>query len=206
MFIIVLELIGTVAFAASGAAVAIGRKMDILGVAILGAVTAIGGGVCRDIILGITPPYMFKDPTYAVLAFIASIIIFLPVVRRVLAAQSKTYEITLLIMDSLGLGSFTVVGIKTAVDIGHRNFLLLLFVGVITGVGGGVLRDVLAGNTPYIFVKHFYACASIIGAAICILLWQFIGETASMVIGSSTVVLLRILAAYFRWSLPKAES
>lgn len=206
MFMTILEVIGAVAFAVSGAAVAIERKMDILGVSILGAVTAIGGGVFRDIILGINPPCMFKDPVYAVLAVITSIIIFLPAVRRALASRSRAYEITLLIMDSLGLGSFTVVGIKTAADMGHRSFLLLLFVGVITGVGGGVLRDVLSGNTPYIFVKHFYACASIIGAVICILLWQYLGETASMIIGAAAVVVLRILAAYFRWSLPKAES
>ena len=77
--------------------------------------------------------------------------------------------------------------------------------GVITGVGGGVLRDVLAGDTPYIFVKHFYACASLIGALLCSLAWMPLGSTAATLLGAAAVVALRLCAAYFRWNLPKAS-
>lgn len=77
--------------------------------------------------------------------------------------------------------------------------------GVVTAVGGGILRDILAGNTPYIFIKHFYACASIIGAIVCILLWKYIGQSVAIIGGASTVIILRLLAAHYRWSLPKAE-
>ena len=83
--------------------------------------------------------------------------------------------------------------------------LLAVFVGVITGVGGGVLRDVLSGNTPYIFVKHFYACASLVGAIFCAVCWTILGSVPSMLIGASTIIVLRNLAAHYRWSLPRIE-
>jgi uncharacterized membrane protein YeiH len=107
-------------------------------------------------------------------------------------------------MDSIGLGLFTVVGVQVAkTSVAGNNLSLVPFVGVLTGVGGGILRDVFAGNRPYIFVKHFYACASIIGAWACALLWPVIGELPSMTIGAIMIVILRLLAAYYRWSLPK---
>ena len=111
----------------------------------------------------------------------------------------------MLVMDSLGLGVFTVVGIQrayTATD--HRGMFLLVFVGVVTGVGGGLMRDVMAGNTPYIFVKHVYASASIIGAILCAALWQPLGGTAAMIIGASVILTVRLLAAHYHWSLPRA--
>ena len=82
---------------------------------------------------------------------------------------------------------------------------LLVFVGVVTGAGGGLIRDVMAGNTPYIFVKHVYACASLAGALVCAGLWEIAGSAAAMVAGLVTVVLLRCLSAHFRWNLPKAH-
>ena len=85
------------------------------------------------------------------------------------------------------------------------NVFLAVFVGVITGVGGGVLRDVLSGNTPYIFVKHFYACASLIGAIFCAVFWPILGSVPAMLIGAIMIVVLRNLAAHYRWSLPRIE-
>ena len=111
----------------------------------------------------------------------------------------------LLLMDSIGLGLFTVLGVRTAQEtVAGANAFLVTFIGVLTGVGGGLLRDLFAGNTPYIFVKHFYACASIIGAWFCILLWPQAGSFAAQLVGALLIVLLRLLAARFRWSLPKA--
>jgi uncharacterized membrane protein YeiH len=100
---------------------------------------------------------------------------------------------------------FTVVGIQrayTATD--HRGMFLLVFVGVVTGVGGGLMRDVMAGNTPYIFVKHVYASASIIGAIFCAALWAPLGATMAMILGASVILAIRLLAAHYHWSLPKA--
>ena len=203
----IFELFGTIAFAASGAITGLSKKMDILGVTTLGVVTAVGGGVIRDLILGNTPPATFRNPTYALIAIAVSIIIFIPMVRRFLFKKQQVYDMIMLIMDSIGLGAFTVVGIQTAYASDNTyNAFLLIFVGVVTGVGGGILRDILAGNTPYIFIKHFYACASIIGAVVCILLWKFVGQSVAILGGAATVIVLRLLAAHYRWSLPKAES
>lgn len=200
------EIIGTVAFAASGAIVALKKEMDIFGVAILGLFTAVGGGVIRDMILGNTPPAVFKDPVYAVVAIITSVIIFLPSVRGLLKKSPKVYDIVMLIMDSVGLGIFTVVGIQTAKSVNpDSGYFLLVFVGIVTGVGGGLLRDICAGVTPYIFVKHFYACASLLGSMLCAFLWDYTSESIAMISGASAVLVLRILAAKFRWSLPKAR-
>lgn len=195
----VLEILGTVAFAISGAGVAIEKKMDIFGVAILGTTTAVGGGIIRDIILGITPPTAFREPVYALLAIAVSVIVFIPGVRKTVEHQ---YDIPFVIVDSVGLGVFTVIGVRAGMSL--DNVFLSVFVGVLTGVGGGVVRDLFAGNRPYIFIKHFYACASIIGAVLTVGLWNVLGETSSMVAGASVVIVLRLLAAKFRWSLPKA--
>ena len=204
--LLIFELIGTVAFAASGAITALSKKMDIFGVATLGVVTAVGGGVIRDLILGNTPPATFQNPLYALVAIAVSLIMFIPAVRRVLFHKPKVYEISMLIMDSLGLGIFTVVGIQVAYTAeAQHNAFLLLFVGMITGVGGGVIRDLLAGNTPFILVKHFYACASLIGAVVCILLWQFLGSFAGMARGTVVIIVLRLLAAHYHWSLPTSQ-
>ncbi len=204
--LLVFELIGTIAFAASGAIIALSKKMDIFGVATLGIVTAVGGGVIRDLILGNTPPATFQNPLYALVAMGVSLILFIPAVRRVLFHKPRVYEIVMLIMDSLGLGVFTVVGIQVAYTAGEEyNAFLLIFVGVITGVGGGVIRDLLAGNTPFILVKHFYASASLIGAVVCILLWQFVGSVAGIAGGTVVIIVLRLLAARYHWSLPKSR-
>ena len=205
-FVSILELIGTVAFAASGALIAMKKHMDLLGVIVLGVVTAIGGGILRDLILGITPPLAFRDPLCAIVAIATSILLFIPWLRHRLMLNQRLFDIVLLIMDSIGLGVFTVMGIWNALAFQpDRSTFLLVFVGVLTGVGGGVMRDVLAGNMPYILVKHIYACASLIGALACALLWKCLPSFASMLIGILLVLIIRLLAAYFRWNLPRAD-
>ena len=159
------EILGTIAFAVSGAVVAISKKMDIFGVAILGMTTAVGGGILRDLILGITPPAAFQSPGYALTSIAVSMLVFLPPVRRLLHWNEKLYDTALLLFDAIGLGIFTVIGVQTAyIATGELNAFLAIFVGVVTGCGGGVMRDVFAGSPPYIFVKHFYATASLLGS------------------------------------------
>ena len=204
IFFTFLEMLGTLAFAASGAMVGIKKKMDIFGIAMLGVTTAVGGGVIRDVILGILPPTTFRHPQYAVAAIVISIIIFLPFIRKKADHSNLLLDRLMLIADSIGLGVFTVSGIKTAVDAGFGgNGFLLVFVGVVTGVGGGVLRDVMAGERPYIFVKHIYACASLIGAVICIAIFRLIGIELGMAAGCVAVFVIRMCSAKFQWSLPK---
>lgn len=199
-----LEIIGTVAFSVSGAMLGLQKKMDILGITILGLTTAVGGGVIRDLILGIHPPKTFQDPVYAAVAIITALVVCTPWVLRFFARCQHLYDLLMLVMDSVGLGIFTVVGISTAYSRSDSySLFLLIFVGAMTGVGGGVLRDTMASEPPYIFVKHFYASASILGALLCALMWPVFGESLSMITGTAAVVVLRLLAARLRWSLPK---
>ena len=204
-FIFVVNIIGTLAFAASGAMIGLNKNMDIFGVCILGLATATGGGVIRDLILGLTPPMAFRDPTYAVLALATSAVFFSRRVRRVLMHNQRRYDRLLFWMDTLGLGVFSVAGVELAFSrSGHPTFFLLVFIGTITGVGGGVLRDLLAQEVPYIFVKHIYACASLAGAALCAGLWR-VGSMPAMLAGIAAVVIIRVLAAHFHWNLPRAK-
>lgn len=195
--ILLLEIIGTIAFAVSGAMMGIEKKMDIFGVIVLGMTTAVGGGIIRDLLIGVVPPMAFQQPIYALTAIGVSVIVFLPFVRKHVDLSSRW----MLITDSLGLGIFTVIGVQAGAS--FQNPFLSVFLGTVTGVGGGVLRDVLAKDQPFIFIKYFYATASIIGAILATVLWN-INSDVAMVFGATVVVILRILAAKFRWHLPKA--
>lgn len=205
----IMEMIGTIAFAASGAMVGVGRKMDIFGVSVLGVVTSVGGGMIRDLVLGIIPPGVFQNPVYALVATITSCLVFLVLYckRELLEGGFRiTYDRIMLVMDSIGLGIFTVVGVNTGIRQGYiDNLFLLVFLGTITGVGGGLLRDMMAGVPPYIFVRHIYACASIVGAITCVLMHRMFGAVEAMVVSSAVVMLIRYLAAHNRWNLPRLE-
>lgn len=207
ILILIMELVGTVAFAASGAMTAIQKHMDLFGVNVLGVTTAVGGGLIRDLILGLNPPAMFRDPKYALTAVTASTILFFCIyVKRDTTSDRHTqvYDRLLLIGDTIGLGIFSVMGSYAAVRSGFwNNRFLIVFVGVITGVGGGMLRDIMAGNTPYILIKHVYAVASLAGALIFMLLYPSLGRLPAMVAGAALVIIIRILAAHYRWNLPR---
>jgi uncharacterized membrane protein YeiH len=202
--IFIFEMIGTVAFAVAGSLVGILKKMDIFGIAVLGMTTAVGGGIIRDLVLGRTPPVAFVRPVYALTAIVTSLIVFLPAVRNFVEHHQKGYEGVMRLMDAIGLGAFTVIGAEAAFTcVPDPNVFLAVFTGAVTGVGGGALRDVLAGEVPYIFVKHFYACASIIGAIAYCILRGFLGIELAMILGVAVVVVLRLLAAKYRWTLPR---
>ena len=204
IFIFILEIIGTVAFAISGATVGIRKRMDLFGVVCLGLTTACGGGVIRDLILGGLPT-MFIKSVYALTAIGVSILVFVIVARHV-KAGGRIYEAFLLWADSLGLGIFTVVGMSASYAAGYGDRIFpTVFLGVVTGVGGGLIRDVMAQEPPYIFVKHIYATASIIGALVCYFLDAWLGESVGMLCGAGVIVIIRLLAARFRWSLPKIK-
>lgn len=209
-FIFILELIGTVAFASSGAMIAIEKKMDIFGVNVLGATTAVGGGIMRDIILGLTPPGAFSHPVYVLVAALTSTILFVIAYAKPTAFESRVktdyYDKLMFWCDTAGLGIFTVVGIQPAVRaVGGENVFFFVFIGTLTGVGGGVLRDIMAGETPYILVKHIYACAAIAGGIVCVVGRTAFGEAYGTILGLAATVLLRFLAAHFRWNLMRVS-
>ena len=122
----ILEIVGTAVFAASGALAGLQRQLDAFGVVILGVCTACGGGVIRDLTLGITPPVMFCQPVYALVAMGVSALVFLPAVRHLLAVESRAYELVMLWLDSIGLGLFTVVGVQCAFQQAQDYNLFLL--------------------------------------------------------------------------------
>lgn len=209
-FIFILELIGTVAFASSGAMIAIEKKMDIFGVNVLGATTAVGGGIMRDIMLGLTPPGAFSHPVYVLVAALTSTILFVIAYAKPTAFESRVktdyYDKLMFWCDTAGLGIFTVVGIQAAVRaVGGENVFFFVFIGTLTGVGGGVLRDIMAGETPYILVKHIYACAAIAGGIVCVVGRTAFGEAYGTILGLAATVLLRFLAAHFRWNLMRVS-
>ena len=200
-----IEMIGTIAFACSGAMVAFQKDLDLLGILVLGVTTACGGGMIRDLLIGSTPPTLFIHPVYVAVAAASTLILFLFVrflhsSRNIL--QSALYDSALSLMDAVGLGAFTVVGINTAISAGFEEYrFFLVFLGVITGVGGGILRDIMANETPAILKKHIYACASLAGA----LLYTYtrgLSRELSMVCSALLVVIIRILARKYRWNLP----
>ena len=204
LIVFFLELIGTVAFAISGAVTAIKKEMDILGICIMGITTACGGGVFRDVILGQVPPNMFREPIYALVGIIASLIVFLVAKYKEDILRSETINNVIQIADAIGLGVFTAVGVDAVITAGYgTNRFFAITLGVITGVGGGLLRDILAGDRPYIFVKHIYASASIVGAISYVLVYMHAGEFAAIISGSVCTIVIRLLAMHFRWSLPK---
>lgn len=201
-----MELVGTVAFSASGAAMAIRKGMDLFGVCVLGVITAVGGGMMRDVILGIVPSALLS-PVYVMTACLTALALFLgfSVCQCGLQGNLKTLsDQILLLMDAVGLGIFTVVGVNTGIQHGYAHELfLLVFLGTLTGVGGGLLRDVLAGEPPSILVRHIYACASIGGALSYIWAGRHLGSLPALILSPALVVLIRILAARYRWNLPR---
>ena len=205
VWLTIFDMIGTIAFAASGALTGIRKHMDIFGITILGLSTATAGGIIRDVILGITPPSTFQDPTAAMVAIATAIFVFLPPVRRRLLQSSRIYELVMLVMDSFGLGAFTVIGVQKAhTSVPNPGLYLCVFMGVLTGVGGGILCDVMAGETPGVFIKRIYASASIAGALLCCFLWGRVPAPLAMLAGAALIIVIRFLAAHYHWRLPRA--
>ena len=209
-FIFIMDLIGTVAFAISGSMTAVEQGMDMFGILILALTTATGGGFIRDLTIGSLPPVVFRNPIYMILSFLTAGIVFLVLKFQSLRPHSErvrlVYEKTLLITDSMGLAAFTVDGVCAGLAQPDTNLFLAVFLGVITGVGGGILRDLFAGKKPYVFVKHVYALASLAGAAAAYILPRYLGSGFSIMISFGIIILIRYLAAHYRWDLPRISS
>ena len=193
-----LDLVGTAAFAASGAWVGVRKQMDLFGVLVLGMVTAVGGGTLRDLLLGDTPPFSLKDETYIWIAIGISLFVF---VNR---ARFKAFEAPLLYFDAIGLGTFVVIGTNKALDF-QLGWLGAVLMGVMTGTAGGLFRDVLANEVPLILRREIYASACVAGAGLLVaLVLAGTNHTFAALLAAGTVIAIRLLAIHYDWALPKS--
>ena len=205
---IIAEIMGTVAFAISGAMLAIERKMDLFGIVFLGIVTAAGGGFIRAMTLGIVPPAMFSSPMVLPLAILSSLAVCALVAWLYKGSDEELhverFQWILNFTDAIGLGLFTVAGANTAIDSGYGDYhAYVLFLGMLTGVGGGMFRDVLAGIMPAVLRKHVYACASLVGAICYLGLLCVMPRGYAMFAGAVIVVVIRLLASHYKWNIPR---
>ena len=207
ILMLIMELLGTVAFAVSGTLVAARCGLDLFGVLTVGTITAVGGGIMRDVIIGQIPPTIFTNPEILILALITGLVVFIIAFinsKRITDLQQKIDSVNI-VFDAVGVAAFSVTGVEVTCAAGHTNNVVLpIVLGVITGVGGGVLRDVLVNEKPYILIKHIYAVASLLGSVVYYVIGirfehQLIGTIASVLL----TITIRMLAAKFRWNLPK---
>ena len=208
-FNLIMDILGTIAFAISGSIIAIHKNMDIFGVNFLAITTATGGGIIRDLVIGQTPPITFQNPRYVFLSILTANIVFLLIHldrkhHKITTQTHQVYEHLLFWCDTLGLAAFSIDGVSAGIYAGYEsNLFLLTFLGTVTGVGGGVLRDIIANEMPYIFIKHIYALASICGSLLAAVLWSRVTPNQALLWGFCITILIRWLAKYFEWNLPK---
>jgi uncharacterized membrane protein YeiH len=194
-----LDLIGTFAFALSGAIAGIRKNTDIYGMVVLGCVTAVGGGTLRDILVGRIPPFIFHDYNYLTISILASILVFF--FHNIFEKQSDI----LLIMDALGLGVFTIIGLSVGLDynIGYFGAIMM---GVMTGTAGGMIRDVLLGEIPLVLQKTVYASACLAGGILFVILLKLgLGKNINIAVSALFVFIIRIFAIKLNWHLPKVK-
>ena len=176
VLLLLLDLLSAVSFAVSGALAGVKQDMDVFGVLTISLTASFGGGIIRDILLGKIPPSFFSSPYQVIVDVLISLAVFLYFYSGQHEYKSELFNHWLLFLDSLGLGLSTSFGVITVISEGYGdNPFFAVTLAVITGVGGGVLCDLLTVNQPYIFVKDVYACASLAGAIVCYLTNLFLG-------------------------------
>lgn len=198
-FIRILDYLGTFAFAVTGATKAITHKADIFGIIVLATVVGVAGGITRDVIFG-RFPIAFSDPIYVGITVITGIVIFFSY-----SYFRKRMNIWL-IFDAIGLGVFSIIGSTISYQLVGLDFLPMLFGGIITAIGGGILRDVFVREIPIVFVKEVYAVASLIGVVVFygVLSYGLDLQFAS-ILGIIAATGTRILAMKYNWNLPKVR-
>ena len=199
VFIYVLDLFGTMAFAVTGAFKAIEHKSDFVGIVLLATITGVAGGTIRDVVLG-QFPNSISDPAYVTITVASGVGIFF------LYSKLKKHWNLFLKFDAIGLGVFTIIGGTFAYNLFGLNFLAITFAGVLTAVGGGILRDVIVNQIPIVFVKELYVTASFIGIfAFCGILYLGGEIYIATLIGIVVATGLRLTAMKFSWNLPKVR-
>lgn len=187
------------AFAVTGAFKAIEHKSDIVGILLLATITGVAGGTMRDVIMGQFPNSL-SDPVYVIITVLSGVAIFF------LYSHLKKHWNLFLKFDAIGLGVFTIIGATFAYNLVGLNFLAIMLAGILTAVGGGILRDVFVTQVPIVFVKEFYISASFIGVVVFYFTLFFGGELYSAtILGISLTTTLRLIAMKFNWNLPRAK-
>jgi uncharacterized membrane protein YeiH len=192
----VLDLLGTAVFAASGALAAVRARLDVFGVVVLGITTALGGGVIRDVLLGVHPPSTLRGwPHLAIAAGVALLVFWLhPLLARVRRAM--------LLADALGLGLFCTTGTTVALQLGAPGYTACL-IGMTTGIGGGAIRDVLLRQVPLVLRREIYALAALAGAVLVALGdWWRLPSGPVTAVAAAVVVTIRVLALWRHWNAP----
>jgi uncharacterized membrane protein YeiH len=197
----ILDLFGTMAFAVTGAFKAIEHKSDFVGIIILSTITGIAGGVIRDITFGKLPPTAVINPLYITITVSTAIVIFF------LYPSLKKHSDLFLKFDAIGLGVFTIIGSIFAYNMFGLNFLAMSISGVLTAIGGGILRDVFVNEIPMVFVKEFYASASFLGVVILFTLLSLnTNVSLSAIIVMIITTSIRLIAVKLQWNLPRARN
>ncbi len=196
--VLALDLVGTFVFALSGATAGARRRLDIFGVLVLSFVAANSGGIVRDLLIGATPPAAISDWRYLAVSLLAGLMIFFwyPVVNRLSSP--------VLVFDAAGLALFCVAGAQKALVFGLEPVMAALL-GMLTGIGGGIARDVLLSNVPAVFRSDIYAVAALAGASVVVLGDALqLPTTATALAGATLCFGLRIAAIRYGWHLPTA--
>jgi uncharacterized membrane protein YeiH len=195
-----LDIIGTIAFALSGALTAMSKKMDGFGIFIIAFVTAVGGGTLRDVMIGRTPVGWMLDLEYVYVICIACVF---AVVFRKKFDQLRT---SLFLFDTIGLGVFTLIGLEKGINIGLHP-IICIALGTMTACFGGVIRDILCAEIPVIFRKEIYATICILGGVVFFILKKFNLDDSFLYITTSLVIIsVRLMAVKFKWYLPTFEN
>ncbi|WP_305782710.1 trimeric intracellular cation channel family protein [Symbioplanes lichenis] len=196
--LLVADLIGVAVFAASGASAAIAKRLDLFGVAFVGFVAALGGGILRDLVIGAVPPLAFADWRYAIGAVLAAVATFW------LHPQLNRLRRTVLLLDAAGLGLFTVTGTLKALHAGVPPVGACL-VGMLTAIGGGLARDLLTGEIPVVLQRDIYAIVALGGAvAVTVLNWANVADVITLGAAAAAMTGVRLIALRRRWSAPVA--
>jgi uncharacterized membrane protein YeiH len=198
--VLILDLFGTMAFAVTGAFKAIEHKADIVGIIILATITGVAGGTIRDIVLGHFPPHSISDPNYVIITTVTGITIFF------LYPKMQKHWNLFLKFDALGLGVFTAIGATLAYQLFGMNFLAMALAGMVTAVGGGILRDMFVNEIPMVIVKELYASASFLGVVLFYVILMSGLQIEIATIGAILVTtVLRLIAMKYNWNLPKVR-
>ncbi|UKS29036.1 trimeric intracellular cation channel family protein [Paenibacillus sp. HWE-109] len=189
------SIIGTIAFAVSGAIVAMEEEYDILGVYVLGLVTAFGGGIIRNLLIGKPIVLLWEQGLYFQIALFAMTLVFFMPVRYI--KMWKTWEA---FFDAIGLAAFSIQGAIYATNMGHPLSAIIV-AAVLTGIGGGMIRDVLAGRKPLVLKDEIYAVWGMLAGALVGLGWM--QGTWQLAVLFVLIVSLRMLSVFYKWKLPK---
>lgn len=199
--LLVLDLIGTFVFALSGAVVGVKRRLDIFGVLVLSFAAASAGGITRDLLIGSVPPSAIRDWRYMAASVLGGLLVFIWFPRSQRSSRVRSF---VLLFDAAGLGLFAVTGTQKALGYG-LNPVMASLLGMLTGIGGGMMRDVLVAEIPNVLRSDLYAVAALAGAAVVVLGHQLnITPTLVAVAGALICFGLRLLAIRRRWQLPVA--